>query len=431
MYELVRAGDTVVIQLQPGKTVYGRDNLGELGDDVLKTIHRSHARVELLEGRVRLTRLGSNPMGVRCPGAEWRWIPQDEPVEIADGMELAFSKSRQFRTASTFALRHTPTVRPEAKPKSEPSGQPELVVKADPAPGDPGEPGNKPEATVKPEADVKPEPSSKREPGVKAEPSSKPEPGVKAEPSVKPGPSSQSRGMPAAPVPPASAAAAGPSPAAALASDSARHVFKAEGASKAEDVKAGASGKREHAEEAARSGGDGGGGGGGDGGGAGGGGKPSEKGVSRTLGEILREEEAAAASKRKRKAAPHKPAPPERRYDGDGRLYTHAEFVEYYGGELEWDAAPRKLPRKPAAAAAAQAQARAEGGDEPEGEPAAAAAAAAAATTATAAAASASAAARTSDAEVWSVPPDPDVLDLLVCAAGGWRVSDPNPSPSP
>ena len=265
MYELVRAGDTGLIQLQPGKTVLGRDNLGELGDDVLKTIHRSHARVELLEGsRVRLTRLGSNPMGVRCPGAEWRWIPQDEPVEIADGMELAFSKSRQFRTASTFALRHTPTVRPEAKPKSEPSGQPELVVKADPAPGDPGEPGNKPEATVKPE------PSSNPEPGVKPEPGSKPEPGVKAEPSVKPGPSSQSRGMPAAPVPPASAAAAGPSPAAALASDSARHVFKAEGASKAEDVKAGASGKREHADEAARSVGDGGGGGGGDGGGGGG-----------------------------------------------------------------------------------------------------------------------------------------------------------------
>ena len=156
MYELVRAGDTGLIQLQPGKTDLGRDNLGDLGDDVLKTIHRSHARVELEGSRVRLTRLGSNPMGVRFSGAEWRWIPQNEPVEMADGMELAFSKSRQFRTASTFALRHT--VRPEAKPKSEPSGQPELVVKADPAPGDPGEPGNKPEATVKPEADVKPEP---------------------------------------------------------------------------------------------------------------------------------------------------------------------------------------------------------------------------------------------------------------------------------
>ena len=364
MYQLVPAGDTGTIKLQPGLTDLGRDNLGKLGD-ALATIHRSHAQVLLEGSSVRLTSLGSNPTGVRCRGAEWRWLAKDEAVELADGMELAFSKSKKLRTQSTFVLCHTPTVTPGATSTSEPSGQPELIVKADSAPGEPA-PGSKPEASVKPEADVKaePAPGSKPEPGVKAEPSVKSEPGVKPEPSVKSEPSAQSRDKPAAQMPPAPAAAAASSLSAALASDSARHVFKA-----------GASGKREHGEEAGRGGG-----------GGGGGGKPSEEGGSRTLGEILREEEAAAASKRKRKAAADKPAPPERRYDGDRRLYTRAAFVEYYGGELEWDAAPRKLPRKPAAAAAGQTQARADGEDEADGEPAAAAAAAVAAAAVAAAA---------------------------------------------
>ena len=135
MYQLVPAGDSSgTIMLQPGLTFLGRDNLGELGDKVLVTIHRLHAQVLLEDSSVRLTSLGLNPTGVRCRGTEWRWLAKGEAEMLADGMELAFSKSKQLRTQSTFVLRHKPTVRPEATSKSDPSDQPERSVKADPAP---------------------------------------------------------------------------------------------------------------------------------------------------------------------------------------------------------------------------------------------------------------------------------------------------------
>jgi len=115
MYQLVPAGDSSktdspkVIRLLSGLTDLGRENLGQLGDKVLATIHRSHAQVLLEGSSVRLTSLGSNPTGVRCRGTtEWRWLAKGEAVELADGTELAFSKSKQLRTQSTFVLRHAP-----------------------------------------------------------------------------------------------------------------------------------------------------------------------------------------------------------------------------------------------------------------------------------------------------------------------------------
>ena len=37
----------------------------------------------------------------------------------------------------------------------------------------------------------------------------------------------------------------------------------------------------------------------------------------------------------------------ERRFDEDGELYTRAEFVEEYGGTVEWDRARRPPPPSP------------------------------------------------------------------------------------
>ena len=135
MYQLVPVhGDTGTIGLQPGLTDIGRETLGELGDEVLETIHRSrHAQVRLEGSRVLLTRLGSNPTGVRCRGAAWKWLAQHETVELADDMELALSKSKRLIAQSTFVLRRTPTVGSEGASTSEPSGQPEPGVEAAPA----------------------------------------------------------------------------------------------------------------------------------------------------------------------------------------------------------------------------------------------------------------------------------------------------------
>ena len=135
MYRLVPVHrDTGTIGLQPGLTNIGRETLGELGAEVLETIHRSqHAQVQLEGSRVLLTRLGSNPTGVRCRGAAWKWLAQHETVELADDMELAFSKSKRLIAQSTFVLRRTPTVGSEGASKSEPSGQPEPGVEAAPA----------------------------------------------------------------------------------------------------------------------------------------------------------------------------------------------------------------------------------------------------------------------------------------------------------
>ena len=136
MYQLVPVhGDTGTIGLQPGLTDIGRETLGELGAEVLDTIHRSqHAQVRLEGSRVLLTRLGSNPTGVRCRGAAWKWLAQHETAELADAMELAFSKSKRLIAQSTFVLRRTPTVGSEGASKSEHSGQPERGVEAAPAP---------------------------------------------------------------------------------------------------------------------------------------------------------------------------------------------------------------------------------------------------------------------------------------------------------
>lgn len=136
MYQLVPVNfDTGTIGLQAGLTDIGRETLGELGAEVLETIHRSqHAQVRLEGSRVLLTRLGSNPTGVRSRGAEWQWLAKDQTVELADDMELAFSKSKRLIAQSTFVLRRTPTVGSEGASKSEPSGQPERGVEAAPAP---------------------------------------------------------------------------------------------------------------------------------------------------------------------------------------------------------------------------------------------------------------------------------------------------------
>ena len=135
MYQLVPVhGDTGTIGLQPGLTDIGRETLGELGDAVLETIHLSrHAQVRLEGSRVLLTRLGSNPTGVRCRGAAWKWLAQHETVELADDTELALSKSKRLIARSTFVLRRTPTVGSEGASTSEPSGQPEPGVEAAPA----------------------------------------------------------------------------------------------------------------------------------------------------------------------------------------------------------------------------------------------------------------------------------------------------------
>ena len=210
----------------------------------------------------------------------------------------------------------------------------------------------------------------------------------------------------AAPARPQGAGGGSQSQRAALESDSARHVFKA-GPS--------------HVSGGGGADGAGGGGGGGGGGGA-----------SRTLGEIMHQEASASSGKRRKPSEPAAP-PPEKRYDSDRRLYTRDEFVEFYGGDAEWEAAPRKAPRKAATSAAEAvgaeaaapetwpvarrggAQAGSSGGEQAGGG-------------ASSDPASAAEAARrrrrgTSTSECWWTPPDPDVMDLLVCAAGGWKTS--------
>ena len=107
----------VNIQLNPGCTTMGRDDLGGVkeelkgtfGDDALEKAHkeasRKQAEFRCSAAGVTVRKLGQNPtVGVQQATGDWEWLKEGDESRLVPGMRVTFFRSSGLCEAASFVL---------------------------------------------------------------------------------------------------------------------------------------------------------------------------------------------------------------------------------------------------------------------------------------------------------------------------------------